>query len=149
MLERATIRHRSPTRRRPGRAWLVAVLAPTLAATLLALLTSGVSAQPPSPNPDDIGRAPATVVPGDPVIPTAPTWEYRTLFLTWDSDALNWVADFSDGTRIEGLDAVLNGEGANGWELVAVMPEQWTELVDDAIIQEVRRLRIFLKKPVS
>ena len=149
MLERATIRHLSPNQRRSSKAWLMAMMALALGATLLGSLAAGVSAQSPSPNPDDIGRAPATVVPGDPVIATGPTWEYRTLFVTWDSAAVNWVADFSDGTRVEGLDTILNSEGANGWELVAVVPELWTQVVDDAIREEASRLRIFLKKPLG
>ncbi|MBN2550025.1 MAG: hypothetical protein JXB15_12755 [Anaerolineales bacterium] len=30
----------------------------------------------------------------------------------------DWVVEFNDGTRVEGLDAILNREGGHGWELV-------------------------------
>ena len=147
MLERAADRQAQGTGRaarlRPRPVLVLAML------TLLQAQAAPVSAQVPSPNPGDIGRAPETVVPGDPRTSTAPTWEYRTLFVTWDRDLLDWVADFSDGTRIQGLDAILNNEGRNGWELVMAMPEQWSEIVDAAILQEVRRMRIFLKKPLD
>jgi hypothetical protein len=101
----------------------------------------------PSPAPSAApSQAPAsTAAPGA----TAVAWEYRTLFVTWDANILDWVADFSDGTRIQGLDPILNNEGRHGWELVAVVPELWTQIVDDAIREDARRLRIFLKKPLG
>jgi hypothetical protein len=138
---------------------LVALVA-ILVATLLLAFTTAASAQPsPSPPiaPSATASASATAAPGAlpsaaPASPSAPDgatmqWEYRTLFVTWDTTILDWVADFSDGTRIEGLDTILNNEGVNGWELVAVVPELWTQVVDDAIREDARRLRIFLKKP--
>jgi hypothetical protein len=131
-----------------------------LVASVVAIVSfaATVSAQP-SPSPSAHAGAEATAAPA-PASPstaapsaapatTAVRWEYRTLFVTWDTALLNWVADFSDGTRVEGLDTILNNEGANGWELVAVVPELWTQVVDDAIREDARRLRIFLKKPLG
>ena len=54
-------------------------------------------------------------------------WVYRTMYIEWkelkDSRGKKynaWVVEFSDGSRVEGLDAILNREGNAGWELVTV-----------------------------
>ncbi len=57
-------------------------------------------------------------------------WEYRTLYIIWKEirDARgkktnDWVVEFSDGSRVEGLTAILDREGNAGWELVNVLSE--------------------------
>jgi hypothetical protein len=135
---------------RRGRRDLGIVALALLAATLVPVWAAPVAAQA-SPSPgiatavESLPPPPASDAPSK----AAGTWEYRTLFVTWDSARLDWVADFSDGTRIEGLDAILNNEGRFGWELVAVVPELWQQVVEDAIREDARRLRLFLKKPVG
>jgi hypothetical protein len=144
MVERSSLPARG--RARPGRLSTVVALIAVLAAGLVPTLAPSVSAQSPTPQ----ATSPAESLPPPPSEPpgsTLPGWEYRTLFVTWDSQLLNWVADFSDGTRIEGLDAILNNEGQHGWELVAVVPELWQQIVENAIREDARRLRLFLKKP--
>jgi hypothetical protein len=127
--------------------------ATALAATLL-LTLGGVAAAQASPSPRPIGLAPETIVPAPartsgPAAAEPVRWEYRTIFVTWDTSILDWVADFTDGNRIQGLDAILNNEGRSGWELVAVVPELWTQVVDSAIREDARRLRLFMKKPLG
>jgi hypothetical protein len=149
---------------RQGRGVLVLILIAVLTAALLPVLSPGASAQSPSPEmavpTASVPPLPAASLPPLPAesLPPPPSdapsssateWEYRTLFVTWDSATLNWVADFSDGTRIEGLDAILNNEGRFGWELVAAVPELWQQIVENAIREDARRLRLFFKKPVG
>lgn len=57
-------------------------------------------------------------------------WTYRTLYIQWkemkDSRGkkyADWVVEFNDGTRVEGLDAILDREGGHGWELVNIVTE--------------------------
>jgi hypothetical protein len=136
------------TRIRFAAALLVAIaagLTPAWSATAAAQASPSPSGAPA----ESLPPPPASEPPGPGGDAGAGAWEYRTLFVTWDSATLNWVADFSDGTRIEGLDAILNNEGRFGWELVAVVPELWQEVVDDAIKEDARRLRLFLKKPLG
>ena len=151
-----------PLRRTRSTAALIVLLVPVLVMSLGA----NASAQPSpgatetptpavtpasSPSPPPAPSAAPSQAPASTAAPgtTAVAWEYRTLFVTWDANILDWVADFSDGTRIQGLDPILNNEGRHGWELVAVVPELWTQIVDDAIREDARRLRIFLKKPLG
>lgn len=120
------------------RASLLVVLGLVILGLLAQPLISVVSAQP-SESP---AAAPGTAASG--------AWEYRTLFVTWDSEALDWVVDFSDGTRTEGLDQILDNEGAAGWHLVSVVPELSVDLVIDNVpSHDVRRLRIFLERPLA
>ena len=121
-----------------------AVVGLVLVGTMLQSLGAVVSAQP-SPTPSE-AKAEATAVPA---AAEAAGWQYRTLFIIWDAEEGNWVIDFSDGTRTVGLDEILNNEGANGWELVAVVPEFAVDLIsDNAAGHDVRRLRVFLKQPL-
>jgi hypothetical protein len=154
-----------PTSRR-ARPGLVVALIVMLAAASIAVLSPAAAAQSPSPEaalPTASQLPTESPLPTESLLPTAslppppsdapssggPGWEYRTLFVRWDTQTLDWVADFSDGTRIEGLDAILNNEGTHGWELVAVIPELWQQIVENAIREDARRLRLFLKKPLD
>ena len=133
---------------RPGRRGVVVALVVVLAAALIPTLSPAAAAQSPSPEasvPTESLPPPPSDAPGS----TAAGWEYRTLFVRWDTQTLDWVADFSDDTHIQGLDAILNNEGKHGWELVAVVPELWQQIVENAIREDARRLRIFLKKPLD
>ena len=149
-------------RRTRSTAAAIALLVPLLVMSLGANVSAQPSPAPtqiptpavtqaPSPSPSPAPSAAPSQAPASTAAPgtTAVAWEYRTLFVTWDANILDWVADFSDGTRIQGLDPILNNEGRHGWELVAVVPELWTQIVDDAIREDARRLRIFLKKPLG
>jgi hypothetical protein len=142
---------RLPPATRRTRTRLAAALLVALAAGLMPTWSATVSAQAsPSPSGGAVESLPPPPASEPPdASADAGGWEYRTLFVTWDSGTLNWVADFSDGTRIEGLDAILNNEGRFGWELVAVVPELWQQVVEDAIREDARRLRLFLKKPLG
>ena len=133
---------------RPGRRGVVVALVVVLAAALIPTLSPAAAAQSPSPEasvPTESLPPPPSDAPGS----TTSGWEYRTLFVRWDTQTLDWVADFSDDTHIQGLDAILNNEGKHGWELVAVVPELWQQIVENAIREDARRLRIFLKKPLD
>jgi len=87
----------------------------------------------------------ATVGPLEPVA----SWLYRTELIHWDPVAATWFVTYSDDTRVDGLDAVLNGNGAAGWELVALFPEQTADAVVDGLTgQDSRRLRaVFKQRP--
>ena len=57
-------------------------------------------------------------------------WEYRTLYIVWkelkDSRGRKyneWVVEFNDGSRVEGLNAILNREGSSGWELINLVTQ--------------------------
>jgi hypothetical protein len=57
-------------------------------------------------------------------------WTYRVIYITWkelkDSRGKKygeWVVEFNDGTRVEGLNAILDREGSHGWELVNIVTE--------------------------
>jgi len=57
-------------------------------------------------------------------------WEYQAVYIQLkelkDSKGkkyASWVVEYGDGTRIEGLDVVLNSYGSHGWELVNLVTE--------------------------
>ena len=50
-------------------------------------------------------------------------WEHRTVLI--QRDAGGWAIEFADGSRLEGLDQVLDEYGAKGWELVTLIPQSY------------------------
>ena len=50
-------------------------------------------------------------------------WEHRTVLIQRDSSG--WAIQFADGTRLEGLDQVLDEYGTKGWELVTLIPQTY------------------------
>ena len=48
------------------------------------------------------------------------SWAHRTIYLTFDAD---WHITYSDGQTIVGMQAILDYEGTDGWELVAAVVE--------------------------
>ena len=89
---------------RPGRRRVAVALVLVLAAGVVPTLSSATAAQSPSPEasvPTESLPPPPSDAPGS----TASGWEYRTLFVRWDTQTLDWVADFSDDTHIQGLSA--------------------------------------------
>ena len=51
-------------------------------------------------------------------------WEHRTVLIQRDSTA--WHIEFADGSRLEGLDQVLDEYGSKGWELVTVTAQTYS-----------------------
>jgi plastocyanin len=76
------------------------------------------------------------------------TWDYRTIYVVWDEQTFDWRADWTDGTSTAGLEAVLDNEGDDGWELVELAHERFDPVVNgETTSQEARRLRLVLKRP--
>ena len=55
-------------------------------------------------------------------------WQYRTLYIYLEElkdsrgkKYKGWVVKFSNGSRVEGIEAILDREGNSGWELVNMM----------------------------
>jgi hypothetical protein len=59
------------------------------------------------------------------------TWEHLVLTLerryygTMDDPYSEWVARLPNGQEVEGLQALLNGLGAQGWEMVSLVSTTW------------------------
>ena len=64
-------------------------------------------------------EAEATAAPAGPA-----SWDYRTVFVVWDEAATDWRADWNDGSSTVGLEAVLDNEGSEGWELDSIAHER-------------------------
>ena len=52
------------------------------------------------------------------------SWAHRTIYLTFDTD---WRITYSDGQTIVGMQAILDYESSDGWELVAAVVEDVRE----------------------
>lgn len=56
-------------------------------------------------------------------------WEYNAFNISWGSipneKYLDWNRKAIGKETLVGLDAILNHEGQNGWELVSVVPVAW------------------------
>jgi plastocyanin len=77
-------------------------------------------------------------------------WDYRTVFVVWDEAASDWRADWNDGSSTAGLEAVLDNEGSEGWELDSIAHEQYDLIVGpDSTSQEARRLRLIFRRPLA
>jgi hypothetical protein len=50
-------------------------------------------------------------------------WEHRTVVVLRDTV---WFIEFADGSRLEGLDQVLDEYGSKGWELVSLVPQTYS-----------------------
>ena len=50
-------------------------------------------------------------------------WEHRTVLIQRDSTG--WAIEYADGTRVEGIDQILDEYGAKGWELVTFAPQTY------------------------
>jgi hypothetical protein len=68
-------------------------------------------------------------------------WEYMSL-IVWDDDSKSHVT--SDIEDVE----VLNTIGAEGWELVCVVPLARTQVLEMAYPGNTRKLLAYLKRPV-
>jgi plastocyanin len=89
--------------------------------------------------------AEASAAPVDPVL-----WDYRTVFVVWDDAATDWRADWNDGSSTVGLEAVLDNEANEGWELDQVAHERYDVVVGpDTTSQEARRLRLIFRRPLD
>jgi len=85
----------------------------------------------------------------DPASSDAVPWDYRTVFVVWDEAASDWRADWNDGSSTVGLEAVLDNEGSEGWELDQVAHERFDAVVGpDTTSQEARRLRLIFRRPL-
>jgi uncharacterized protein DUF4177 len=51
-------------------------------------------------------------------------WEHRTVLVV--RDAAGWFIEFADGSRLDGLDQVLDEYGSKGWELVTVVAQTYS-----------------------
>ena len=51
-------------------------------------------------------------------------WEHRTVLI--QRDGSGWHIQFSDGTRLDGIDQVLDEYGSKGWELVTLAPQTYS-----------------------
>ena len=51
-------------------------------------------------------------------------WEHRTVLIQRDESG--WAIQFADGSRLEGLDQILDEYGSKGWELVNLLPQTYT-----------------------
>ena len=58
-------------------------------------------------------------------------WQHLSLILerryygTMDNPFSDWAAPLPDGTEIEGLQAILDRFGGEGWELVSLISTAW------------------------
>jgi hypothetical protein len=50
-------------------------------------------------------------------------WEYITVIIEYDKKQKAWVGWSADGTRMAGLQEILNDYGTHGWELLSVQAE--------------------------
>lgn len=49
-------------------------------------------------------------------------WEHLTIIIKLDANPEQWTSDWPDGRPHHTLDGVLDQVGAEGWELVSVVP---------------------------
>lgn len=49
-------------------------------------------------------------------------WEHLTVVIKWDTEREQWRSDWSGGRPHRTLDGILDQAGAQGWELVSVVP---------------------------
>jgi plastocyanin len=121
-------------RRRGGRR-ASAAIAGSLALSMLCLVAAA-----PVVSAADAGATPAPAEPA--------SWDYRTVFVVWDDAASDWRADWNDGSATSGLEAVLDNEGSQGWELDSIAHERYDLIVGpDTTSQEARRLRLIFRRP--
>ncbi|HET7771025.1 MAG TPA: DUF4177 domain-containing protein [Chloroflexota bacterium] len=50
-------------------------------------------------------------------------WEHRTVLIQRDESG--WAIQFADGSRLQGLDQILDEYGSKGWELVTLQPQTY------------------------
>lgn len=65
-------------------------------------------------------------------------WDYRTIYVVWDGSTQDWRADWTEGPSTVGLEAVLDGEGAEGWELVGMVHERFDVAAGQQTTQQLR-----------
>lgn len=76
------------------------------------------------------------------VVPRPTRWEFMSI-IVWDDDSKSSIT--SDIEDVE----VLNSLGADGWELVCVVPLARTQVLEMAYPGNTRKLLGYLKRPVS
>ncbi len=69
------------------------------------------------------------------------SWVHRTVYLTYDGD---WRITYSDGETVAGMQAILDYESSDGWELVAAVIEDWDEYGER---DSGQAYRLFFKRP--
>jgi hypothetical protein len=69
------------------------------------------------------------------------SWAHRTIYLTFDTD---WRITYSDGQTIVGMQAILDYESSDGWELVAAVVEDRDEYGER---DSAGAYRLFFKRP--
>lgn len=51
-------------------------------------------------------------------------WDYVTLHITYDKKKhKNWIVGYNSGKTLVGLSTILETYGAQGWELVTLIPD--------------------------
>jgi hypothetical protein len=57
-------------------------------------------------------------------------WQYLSAEIVWDEATGKWEDDDREATHAD-LGALLGPYGAEGWELVSLLPERWVSLSDE------------------
>lgn len=78
-------------------------------------------------------------------------WEYLTVVIQYDGKKhKDWVVSFTDGSTLVGLQVVLRTYGAQGWELIGMIPERLdVSAVFGGWNVDVAMYRATFKRPVS
>jgi hypothetical protein len=74
-------------------------------------------------------------------------WEHRTVLI--NRGASGWLIEYADGTRLEGLDQVLDEYGAKGWELVTLIPQTYATAAGQFGPFDVSAYRAVFKRRLS
>ena len=74
-------------------------------------------------------------------------WEHRTVLIP--RDAAGWFIEYADGTRLEGLDQILDEYGAKGWELVTLLPQTYHTAAGHYGPFDVTAYRAVFKRPLT
>ncbi len=73
-------------------------------------------------------------------------WEHRTVYISRAAD--DWEVVYGDGTRLTGLDRILDEYGARSWELVSFVPHAWKTQAGQFGPFEVTAYRAVFKRRV-
>jgi hypothetical protein len=71
----------------------------------------------------------------------AMSWAHRTIYVMYGAD---WQITYSDGQTVFGMQAILDYESSDGWELVSAVVEDWDQNNES---ESGRAYRLFFKRP--
>jgi len=77
-------------------------------------------------------------------------WRYVTLLIKSQGNREdNWYITQNDGTRLKGLDSILNTYRERGWELIQLTPERFSHSLLFIFSSQVQTMYAVFKRPLE